>query len=183
MRSSLISVLAAALLLSACGGGGGNSLDAPGPAAAQATPLSELRLKRFQTGCSDWVPEVTDALTEEYLQGYACLLDAPCPVFVDVGLAEPGAPVPVGSPAEDALDMNGTVLADHHLRFDRADDASSRKKHDHKKSVFLGNLPFNVEEEAVHKFFSDGLTGGKHSVDLFLLFHPCGPMRVRRTRG
>lgn len=109
MRSSLISVLAATLLLSACGGGGGNSPDAPGPATAQATPLSELRLKRFQTGCSDWVPEVTDALTEEYLQGYACLLDAPCPVFVDVGLAEPGAPVPVGSPAEDALDTPDRV--------------------------------------------------------------------------
>lgn len=111
MRSSLIPglSLATVLILTACGGSGGGAPASSPTAEARATPLSELRLKRFQTGCADWLPDVADALTEEYLQGYACLADAPCPVFVDVGLAEPGAPVPVGSPAEDALDTPDRV--------------------------------------------------------------------------
>ena len=110
MPSSLIPglCLVPVLILSACGGGGG-SANAPTVATSQTTPLSELRLKRFQAGCADWIPEVADALTEEFLQGFACLADAPCPVFVDVGLAEPGAPVPVASPAEDALDIPDRV--------------------------------------------------------------------------
>lgn len=110
MPSTLIPglCLVPVLILSACGGGGG-SANAPTVATSQTTPLSELRLKRFQAGCADWIPEVADALTEEFLQGFACLADAPCPVFVDVGLAEPGAPVPVASPAEDALDIPDRV--------------------------------------------------------------------------
>lgn len=108
MRSSPILGLAAAMFLSACGGGGGSSND-PDPAASQATPLSQLRLKSFQTGCADWIPEVADALTEEFLQGYACFTDAPCPVFIDVGLAAPGEPEPVGAPAEDALNTPDRV--------------------------------------------------------------------------
>jgi nucleolar protein 12 len=53
--------------------------------------------------------------------------------------------------AENALSLNGTELEGLHIRVDMA--ATSKKKHDHKHSVFIGNLPFGVEEELVRKHF------------------------------
>ena len=76
--------------------------------------------------------------------------------------------------ADDSLDLNGCVFQERHLRFDRADGASSRKKHDHKKSVFLGNLPFNVDEEQVHSFFAEGVSGGEKCIK---------GIRIVRDRG
>ena len=76
--------------------------------------------------------------------------------------------------AEDALDLNGSLFQERHLRIDRADGASSRKKHDHKKSVFLGNLPFNVDEEQIHSFFANGVSGGEKCIK---------GVRVVRDRG
>ena len=76
--------------------------------------------------------------------------------------------------AEDALDLNGCLFQERHLRFDRADGASSRKKHDHKKSIFLGNLPFNVDEEQVHSFFAKGVSGGEKCIK---------GVRIVRDRG
>lgn len=42
--------------------------------------------------------------------------------------------------AKAALEANGTVFHDHHLRVDIAKNAE--KQVDPKKSVFLGNVPF-----------------------------------------
>ena len=54
--------------------------------------------------------------------------------------------------AEKALALNGTLLEGKHLR---VDGASRNGAHKHKCSVFLGNLPFTVDEEAVRGLFSD----------------------------
>ncbi|KJE92957.1 hypothetical protein CAOG_03829 [Capsaspora owczarzaki ATCC 30864] len=50
-----------------------------------------------------------------------------------------------------ALALNGTVLEGKHLRVDIA--SNSNKPHDHRKSVFVGNLPMNAEEEALWEAF------------------------------
>ena len=66
---------------------------------------------------------------------------------------------------ENAIDLNGHLFEDHHLRVDRIGAAGKRhKKEDQKKSVFLGNLPFNVEEEQVHSFFARGVSGGEDCI-------------------
>lgn len=54
--------------------------------------------------------------------------------------------------AEKALALNGTLLEGRHLRVDIAGRSGA---HQHKCSVFLGNLPFTVDEEAVRGQFSD----------------------------
>lgn len=54
--------------------------------------------------------------------------------------------------AEKALALNGTLLDGKHLR---VDGAARNGAHKHKCSVFLGNLPFTVDEEAVRGQFSD----------------------------
>ncbi|KAJ1332115.1 hypothetical protein BSLG_008934 [Batrachochytrium salamandrivorans] len=41
-----------------------------------------------------------------------------------------------------------------HLRVDRS-ETSEQKSHDHKKSIFVGNLAFDISEEALWEFFSD----------------------------
>ncbi|KAI9022996.1 hypothetical protein CLU79DRAFT_133392 [Phycomyces nitens] len=54
--------------------------------------------------------------------------------------------------ATSALSLNGTLLMDKHLRVDRA---SNLKQHDRKRSVFLGSLPFDCQEEELWTFFKD----------------------------
>ncbi|KAK2817581.1 hypothetical protein Q5P01_025772 [Channa striata] len=52
-----------------------------------------------------------------------------------------------------ALERNGTEIEkDFHIRVDRATDGSS---HDHKRSVFVGNLPFEVTESAFRRHFEE----------------------------
>ncbi|GAA5807134.1 hypothetical protein MFLAVUS_000485 [Mucor flavus] len=52
--------------------------------------------------------------------------------------------------ADKACELNGVVFMDKHLR---VDGASNNKQHDRKRSVFLGGLPFDAEEEELWKFF------------------------------
>uniref|UniRef100_A0A8C7YZ64 RNA binding motif protein 34 n=1 Tax=Oryzias sinensis TaxID=183150 RepID=A0A8C7YZ64_9TELE len=50
-----------------------------------------------------------------------------------------------------ALESNGMeVETNYNIRVDRATDGSS---HDHKRSVFVGNLPFDIQEQAFRKHF------------------------------
>ncbi|KPI93657.1 RNA-binding protein 34 [Papilio xuthus] len=55
------------------------------------------------------------------------------------------------SSVNEALAENGTVLNDHHLRVTRSDSTGS--EHDPKCSVFIGNLPFALEDEALQQKF------------------------------
>lgn len=54
--------------------------------------------------------------------------------------------------ADKACKLNGVVFMDKHLR---VDGASNDKQHDRKRSVFLGGLPFDTEEEELWTFFKD----------------------------
>ena len=45
-----------------------------------------------------------------------------------------------------AKGLNGTVFAGHHLHTDMADNEAVP---DHRRSVFIGNLPLDIEEVAV----------------------------------
>ncbi|CAO0799729.1 unnamed protein product [Mucor circinelloides] len=54
--------------------------------------------------------------------------------------------------ADKACKFNGVVFMDKHLR---VDGASNDKQHDRKRSVFLGGLPFDTEEEELWEFFKD----------------------------
>ncbi|XP_062503028.1 RNA-binding protein 34-like isoform X2 [Corticium candelabrum] len=53
------------------------------------------------------------------------------------------------SAANDALNSNGDVVGDRHIRVDHA----NREKGDYKQSVFVGNLPYVVDEEALRQLF------------------------------
>ncbi|CAK1594764.1 unnamed protein product [Parnassius mnemosyne] len=55
------------------------------------------------------------------------------------------------SSVNEALAENGTVLNDHHLRVTRSDCTGS--EHDPKCSVFVGNIPFALEDEALQQTF------------------------------
>ncbi len=105
MRASHLLSLVAIFSLSACGGGGGGSggNNEPNP---QATPRAQLQLKSFDATCNDFVPYVANALTEELLQGFRCLADAPCPIFLeaDFAVGAPNAPNGgAGGASEDAV--------------------------------------------------------------------------------
>lgn len=52
---------------------------------------------------------------------------------------------------ESYSSLNGILFHEHHLKVDRVDDANTNR--DTKKTVFVGNLPLDVEDEAVHSFF------------------------------
>lgn len=54
--------------------------------------------------------------------------------------------------ADKACKLNGVVFMDKHLR---VDGASNDKQHDRKRSVFLGGLPFDTEDEELWEFFKD----------------------------
>jgi RNA recognition motif-containing protein len=66
--------------------------------------------------------------------------------------------------AEQAVELNGHLFQDNHLRVDYAGDGARHKKDKQRKSVFLGNLPFNIEEEKIHSFFARGVSGGAESI-------------------
>lgn len=52
-----------------------------------------------------------------------------------------------------AIKLNGTIFMDKHLR---VNEASNSKQHDRKRSVFLGGLPFDTEEEELWEHFKEG---------------------------
>lgn len=52
--------------------------------------------------------------------------------------------------AREAVKENGTVFEGHHIR---VDVAAADRKNDTKKSIFIGNLPLNVNEEVIWDFF------------------------------
>ncbi|XP_063958493.1 RNA-binding protein 34-like [Lytechinus pictus] len=54
--------------------------------------------------------------------------------------------------AQAALESNGRLVNKHHMR---VDIASNNKKHDMKHSLFIGNLPFNIDDEAVRNHFQE----------------------------
>uniref|UniRef100_A0A8C5UFH3 RNA binding motif protein 34 n=1 Tax=Malurus cyaneus samueli TaxID=2593467 RepID=A0A8C5UFH3_9PASS len=61
--------------------------------------------------------------------------------------------------AQKALKENGTEIASgFHIRVDTASKTSS---HDNKRSVFLGNLPYDIRDDAVREHFHDcgGIVG------------------------
>ncbi|CAG5020858.1 unnamed protein product [Parnassius apollo] len=55
------------------------------------------------------------------------------------------------SSVNEALAENGTVLNDNHLRVTRSDCTGS--EHDPKCSIFIGNIPFALEDEALQQKF------------------------------
>ncbi|XP_070557126.1 RNA-binding protein 34-like [Ptychodera flava] len=52
--------------------------------------------------------------------------------------------------ARKALKCNGKEFRGHHLRVDLS---SNTDRHDHRRSIFVGNLPYEVEEETVRGHF------------------------------
>ncbi|HUP91618.1 MAG TPA: beta-propeller domain-containing protein [Solimonas sp.] len=82
--------------LAACGSSS-NDNDVPDALASLRTPQGKLVLKNFAADCSDFLSYAADALTEQYLNQFACFADGPCPVYA----ATPGAPPgeATGSPA------------------------------------------------------------------------------------
>lgn len=61
-----------------------------------------------------------------------------------------------------ALAVNKRLVEEKHLRVDRVGNAASR---DPKRSVFLGNLPFDAKEDAVRAHVAKGLEGGEGDVE------------------
>ncbi|XP_046847741.1 RNA-binding protein 34-like [Xenia sp. Carnegie-2017] len=53
---------------------------------------------------------------------------------------------------EKAITSNGLKIQDLHIRVDRVDDGA--KQYDHKRSIFVGNLKFDMEEKSLNEFFS-----------------------------
>ncbi|XP_077991050.1 uncharacterized protein LOC144445386 [Glandiceps talaboti] len=52
--------------------------------------------------------------------------------------------------ARKALKRNGKEVKGHHIRVDLC---ANSNKHDHKRSIFIGNIPFKVDDEAVRRYF------------------------------
>ncbi|XP_013771668.1 RNA-binding protein 34-like isoform X2 [Limulus polyphemus] len=61
-------------------------------------------------------------------------------------------PVQPKLPKRVAVINNGTLFKGYHLRVDRV---IGGQQHDQKRSIFVGNLPFNAEEEELYSFFSE----------------------------
>ncbi|GIY82657.1 RNA-binding protein 34 [Caerostris darwini] len=57
--------------------------------------------------------------------------------------------------AANAETMNGTLISDHHIVVNRASAAGNKKQYDEKRSIFIGNLPFDVEDDAVWSAFAE----------------------------
>ncbi|XP_048586267.1 RNA-binding protein 34 isoform X2 [Nematostella vectensis] len=53
--------------------------------------------------------------------------------------------------ANQAIASNGEEIDGFHIRVDLA---SNDKAHDHQRSVFIGNLPFDIEEEPLRELFT-----------------------------
>ena len=56
--------------------------------------------------------------------------------------------------ANAALSLNGSVFLEKHIRVD-VSEQSATKSYDTKKSVFVGNLSFDAEDEHLWDFFAD----------------------------
>ncbi|AOA60431.1 Large 60S ribosomal subunit biogenesis [Komagataella phaffii CBS 7435] len=54
--------------------------------------------------------------------------------------------------SKKAKELNGKVFKDHHLRVDHVAHPSPQ---DNKKSIFIGNLDFEEEEESLWKYFTE----------------------------
>ncbi|XP_014664141.1 PREDICTED: RNA-binding protein 34-like isoform X2 [Priapulus caudatus] len=54
--------------------------------------------------------------------------------------------------ASNALVLNGTMFGSCYIRCDLAGRAG---QHDHKHSIFVGNLPFDIEDDALREFFKE----------------------------
>ena len=52
--------------------------------------------------------------------------------------------------AREALKLNGTVVLDRHIR---VDSVAHPAKHDTQRSVFIGNLDFEAQEESLWRHF------------------------------
>ncbi|CAF1524904.1 unnamed protein product [Adineta steineri] len=57
--------------------------------------------------------------------------------------------------AEEATALNGYLYKEHHLRVDMAQDQNEDAKHDNKRSIFIGNLPFDANDDDVWKAFEE----------------------------
>ncbi|UJR30382.1 hypothetical protein I4U23_017917 [Adineta vaga] len=57
--------------------------------------------------------------------------------------------------ATNATSLNGYLYKEHHLRVDMAQDQNEDTKHDHKRSIFIGNLPFDANDDDVWKAFEE----------------------------
>ncbi|KAI9204558.1 uncharacterized protein BJ171DRAFT_618603 [Polychytrium aggregatum] len=56
---------------------------------------------------------------------------------------------------EKALSLNGTIYEEKHIRVDRVQPKDTKKEHDAKRAVFIGNLAFDVSDEALWEFVKD----------------------------
>ncbi|KAL6544022.1 hypothetical protein OROGR_010519 [Orobanche gracilis] len=72
--------------------------------------------------------------------------------------------------AQASLAHNMTVVGGNHIRVDRACPPRKRSKggdsplYDNKRTVFMGNLPFDVKDEEIYKLFS-GIKNLENSVE------------------
>jgi len=57
--------------------------------------------------------------------------------------------------AQNATSLNGHVYKEHHLRVDIAHDKHDETKHDNHRSIFIGNLPFDVNDDDVWQIFEE----------------------------
>ncbi|KAI8902046.1 hypothetical protein BC833DRAFT_574848 [Globomyces pollinis-pini] len=53
---------------------------------------------------------------------------------------------------DDALSLNGSVFMEKHIRVDRS-EKKVEKVRDSSRSVFIGNLPFDISDESLWSFF------------------------------
>jgi len=57
--------------------------------------------------------------------------------------------------AKNATSLNGYLYKEHHLRVDMAHEQHEDLKHDNKRSIFIGNLPFDVNDDDIWKAFEE----------------------------
>lgn len=65
---------------------------------------------------------------------------------------------------QSALALNSKVLQGKHLRVDVATGTGSSTSADPKRSVFVGNIPFNASEEQLRAVFAGVVEGGDDSI-------------------
>ncbi len=61
-----------------------------------------------------------------------------------------------------ALGANNRLVEEKHLRVDRVGSAATREP---KRTIFLGNLPFDAKDDAVRAHVAQGLEGGDADID------------------
>ncbi|CAF3526289.1 unnamed protein product [Rotaria sp. Silwood1] len=57
--------------------------------------------------------------------------------------------------AKNATSLNGHLYKEHHLRVDVAHEQHEDAKHDNKRSIFIGNLPFDANDDDVWTAFEE----------------------------